>query len=349
MVVLLMATMAGLGLVYALRTAPARQKRHADLKSIFEVRQHRPADLPALGYLPFDTRIAAGIHVEDIRQSELGKKLLDGSRWPIANLALERIRLWTDLPADAVDHIAIGVSIPQDELPGLVLAVQTRRPYRESLRNKFGSLSAEKLYERPLFRFDLQPVGKGCLWCADDRTFVIMLRLDGVQRAHLDRLPIKAIPELNQFSDILQRLVKQRLPQQPAAWAVGDLGGLSDTADLIKLTPLGSKLSDVLGNVQTFAIAAQVQKDVVVNAAIEGTDARAAYVVEAYLANIDKNAVQSLKLFGLPPASVLAARCVSQGTTPGCDFLAIPTMLSRSWVIAQIRGDIDSLKQLTWK
>src|SRR5437764_9185 len=57
-----------------------------------------PAHLPALGYLPPETSLLAGLHVQELLASPAGKELADAPLGP-AGVRLASVRKWTGLPA----------------------------------------------------------------------------------------------------------------------------------------------------------------------------------------------------------------------------------------------------------
>jgi predicted Zn finger-like uncharacterized protein len=331
-VVGIMLASAAVGLFYALRTAPERQSRHPDPTKIFAVRDYRPADLPALGYLPFDTRIAAGIHVADLLRDPLGNKLLEKPRWQGFDWVLDRIAQWTDLTPEAIDHIAVGINAPGEELPGLAVVVQTRQPYRSSvLKNKYANRAPDYFYERPLFRIQVQ-IGDGYLWCADDRTLVMLVRFEGVQRADLDRIPFKAHAGMEGLPDELQTLITDRLPPQPVAWAVGELEEITERLQHLPIAPLAGKSLAMGTDVRSFALGVQLQKEAVLYGAFEGKDLTAAYAIQNAL---QRQPGAAIKVVGLPPAGVLATTCLGMSAGPG--LLTTPAFLTHTWVIVQAR------------
>lgn len=332
-----MSSMAAVGLAFMLWTAPQRQSRHANPIKIFASEPHQPAQLPGLGYLPFDSKIVAAIHVADLHKEKLGQQLLEKPRWQPLDWALERIKLWTDLPPDAIDHIVAAVHAPRDELPGVVLVVQTRRPYSVESLKRLHNSGPEKFYDRPLFRFDVQPLGSGRLWCANERTLVFMLRLDEVERSHLDRIPVRSQHGMEGLPDNLQRLINDRLPAQSVAWIVGDLGGLTANAAWLRLAPLPEKLTEFMYQVRTVAAGIRLQEDATIVAALEGADTNAAYTLQNTLEKFDG---KSLKVLGLPPLQLLAASSL------GMDPLMNATVFSQTWLLVQYRGDASAVREL---
>lgn len=336
-----MATMAVIGLIYALWTAPARQARHPDPIKYFEAKEYRPDNLPALGYLPFDSKIVATVQVAELQREKLGQQLLAEPRWQPLDWALERIKLWTDLTPDAIDHIAAGVQLPNDDFPCLVLVVQTRRPYSLSaLREKHSQTVAEKFYDRPLFRFNILPIGEGCLWCADARTLVFMLRPDAVEREHLDRIPLRPLEGVQALPEVLQRLIKEELPRQPTAWLVGDLRDLAAKVAWLKLTPLPDRVWDYLSKVKTTAVGVELRSDDVgVKIAIEGSDLGATYALQQLM---EKAGGKELRIFGPPPAAVVAATCLGHGAS---NAMMIPALFTPNKLLVQFRGDANRIRE----
>src|SRR5437899_3021283 len=75
-----MATMAALGLAFALTTTQLRRSHDrvgsADPQRAIPIRTVAPAELEGLGYLPPDTDIILGVHVAELLQEPAGRELL---------------------------------------------------------------------------------------------------------------------------------------------------------------------------------------------------------------------------------------------------------------------------------
>src|SRR5262245_42599162 len=102
LLILLMTTMAVVGLAFAWWTIADRRSRDPKEKTKVEVTA--PADLKLLGYVPGDADIILGVHVGELIEQPLGRDLLNGLRLPVGNVGFDFIEQWTGIPLDDIDH-----------------------------------------------------------------------------------------------------------------------------------------------------------------------------------------------------------------------------------------------------
>ncbi|MBM4070690.1 MAG: hypothetical protein FJ271_17310 [Planctomycetes bacterium] len=259
--VLLMGGMAVAALTLALGTLKSRKTRDPKVPAtIGATRALPPAELPALAYLPEDCNLVAGIHVADLLKSARGKRLLasprlngsdQGSNWQ----GLNCIEGWTGLQASAFDHVALGARIDGD-VPHLVAVLRTRQPYRlEELAGRFPG-KAFPHHKRPLFRIKLQPVGGGYLWCADERTLVLLLRPDAVKIEDMDRVPAFPRQADAALAPPLRKIVDEHL-RQADIWLAGDVQRPETLGNLLRFVPILSKPSPPMAQARSFAVSAR--------------------------------------------------------------------------------------------
>lgn len=250
---LLMGAMAAGALALALGTLQSRKTRDPKIPPIATgPRAFAPAELPALGYLPEGCNLVAGIHVTDLLNTPTGKRLLDPPRFEWVDKGLATIESWTGLQAGAFDHVAIGTKVSGD-VPQLVVALRTRQPYRlEELAKRFPG-KAFPHHKRPLFRLKFQPIGGGYLWCADERTLVLLLRPDAVKIEDMDQVPAFPRPPAEALSKALRLIVEEHV-RHAEAWLAGDLERAEPLADLLKLFPVLGKQAPPLARVRSFAV-----------------------------------------------------------------------------------------------
>ncbi len=298
----LMAGMALLGLALALATLKTRKDRHPKVPDIvLGPRTHAPAELPALGCLPEDCNLVAGVHLADLLQSPAGKKLLEPPRPFPVEKGLRFVERWTGMKLEALDHLVLGTALTGD-IPQLTVVARTRRPYR--LEDVARSFAAKPLphHKKPLFRIKLEPVGGGYLWCADDRTLVLVLRPDAVKIEDMDAIP--ALPRTgdNLLKCPLREVVESRL-RQSACWVAGHLdpNGLKgrDLAGFMALSGVLPKNdSRLLETVAAFALGTQAAEDITLVGALKGRDLNAARKCEDFLKELARPEFGPLKVVG---------------------------------------------------
>src|SRR4051812_43156120 len=173
----IMIVMAVVGLAFALWTQDFRRRN--DFKVTQEAPQivPSPAEWAALGYVPAKSNLLAGIQVTDVVSETPGNtKLLDPPRPAIVETLVKQLEKWTGLRLQGIDHVILAVSL-DDNLPQGTVALRTRQPYRhEELARTTQAARVKDLHGKPLYAFEVQLV-KGRLWCPDDQTIVLVLRI----------------------------------------------------------------------------------------------------------------------------------------------------------------------------
>lgn len=228
----IMAMMAVMGLSYALYSAKSRQERHPRPRIVPPpVAIARPADLPALGYVPRHAPIVAGVQVAALLQDPAGKALLEKPPRMLA-AALKLIES-PGVKLEEIDHVALTFR-SAGVLAELVVIVRTRLPYDlERVSRAVQPATASLFRKRPLFEYSAPLLGKTTLWGADEQTLVLagQLRLDGDApegniadaETRLQDIPETPQPGTEHLLPTVAQLMDERLPRQAMAWAVGDV------------------------------------------------------------------------------------------------------------------------------
>jgi hypothetical protein len=261
--VLLMAGMAVAALALALGTLKSRKTRDPRMPAATtSVRALPPAELPALSYLPEDCNVVAGIHVADIRHSAATKRLLEPPRPDWLDKGLAWIEGWTGLQVSDLDHVALGSKL-DGAVPQLVVALRTHQAYRlEEIARRFPG-KAFPHHKRPLFRIKLQPLGGGYLWCADERTLVLLLRPDAVKIEDMVRVPAHPRLANTALADPLRKNVEEHL-RQADVWLAGDLEKSTVLSDLLNFFPFLSKHAPPLAQARSFAVGVRDEGDLTI-------------------------------------------------------------------------------------
>jgi hypothetical protein len=168
-----------------------------------------PKLLAALGWLPADTTVIAGVHVAALSEKDRG-------RLPTA---LQEVMRLITFNAEDIDHFVVGVKA-EDAFPQrTTLVVRTRRPYdADAVRAGLHAESQGRLNGKPVYRFRTEirgPEKDADLWCADDRTLIVGL-FDG---RHLRAVPDR--PDgIDHLPAAVRELLETRVETAPV-WAVG--------------------------------------------------------------------------------------------------------------------------------
>lgn len=302
-----MIAIAIVGLVYALFTYSQRNKRHPPgPEAALKAKTYRPAELPALGFLPLDTNLVAAIHVAQLWENPEGKKLLE-TPWPGTLDWLRRgIDKWTGLPLEAVDHIALGTQI-KDRLPQLTMVVQTRGLYDPAMVAKKHA-TALQLHKKPLFPFKVDPVGEGLLWCPNNQTLVFVIRIDAVKIDDMATVPIRPWSRLEMFPEPLREAIQKRLPPDRELWTAGHFDNTDFVGALLALLPKGKVSGELISKVQTFALGLDFETEVTLQGALHATDAKSAEAMKTMLEQQDLPALKVIRLDEEPGWVALQAR-----------------------------------------
>lgn len=134
LVLAVMAGMAVLGLAFALWSQPFRRANDrrgpragtAPLAPL-TLRVLTPEELPALGYLPADSAVVAGVHLAELLEEPAGRELWQQLRSGPAGAVLNLLEGRAGLTAEKMDHLVLGLH-PAGGQPRLVTVVRTRRP-----------------------------------------------------------------------------------------------------------------------------------------------------------------------------------------------------------------------------
>ncbi len=222
----IMLTMAVISTGYALWTTKERQDRHPWMpKTLEPIALRRPLDLPALGYLPKDCKLVAGLHVAEMMQdAKTGKILLAEPRPTYFDWPLKQIKRTSGLTLDDVDHVVLGAA----DLKQLVMVVKTRNKISLEKIADARPMKSSKHEERPYYEFPVAPVGQAILWCVDDETLIYVMRLDEPKREHLSGLTTKARAVEDVLPGPLHDAVAQLLPKRGFAWSAGRLEQLGE-------------------------------------------------------------------------------------------------------------------------
>jgi hypothetical protein len=242
-----------------------------------------PADLPALGYLPDDTKAAIGIHLAEILADRANKPYIDELLLVASVLGLGDVEKWSGLALDDLDHVVVGWHA-KGKVFQATIVVRTRRPYNtEAISKALKISSTGDIDKKPVYSFDWDKDQRALCWCADSQTLVFVIAQAASQGATLKTTPPRAGSARLPAS--LRRLFMQRsIPAGSPLWIAGRPGDANALSKWLALTPLPLEFRAHLSGTQEFAIGVRLDSSVVVTAALHASDNGAARELEQFLA-----------------------------------------------------------------
>jgi hypothetical protein len=240
-----------------------------------------PARLAALGYLPPRIDVVCGVHVAELMATPAGQKLINEPlKFGNSDVRLADLARKTGLEASELDHFVVGMRL--DQPLSVVFVIRTLRPYdsvkvREALKARSlpGAAKGRSLYEAAF------PAGNlpALLWCADDRTLLI-----GLARESLEKARVPGEGTADSLAPEVRDLLTERIRPVAQLWLVGHATDWTASAASLLLARLPAEWQERLAPVRTFGIWAMVDdKSVTLNAAAQCDDAKATERLEKWL------------------------------------------------------------------
>ena len=250
-----MALMAVAGLTLALLTVDARRKNDYRVKKSTAPPPavEAPGELAGLGFLPQEVNIVAAMQVAELLRDPEGKKLLAEPRPGFFDLIFVAVQKWSALKAEDIDQIVVGTEL-KDKLPQLTAIVKTRKPYDPAaLAKALAPIEPTQHRGQALFRFAAQP-GECMLWCPEPRTLVLLFRLDALNVADLEAIPLSPRTGIDAVPSAVKNIVEQRISKQSLIWIAGDLSHVDALKELLPLVPISAGLAQFLTKVNAVGV-----------------------------------------------------------------------------------------------
>jgi len=278
-----MALMAVIGLTFALITVQDRRKN--DRKGVPPPpppvpQAVSPAELPALGYLPPDTQLAAGIHVAEARRTFAGSKFLSRFRFGNTTAGVADLERWTGLEPENIDHLVFGLKMDEKGAPRLVLVAQSRRPYDEAkVRKALHANRSSSIGQRTVWSFTPEKLTlDALLWCAGPQTLVI-----GLSKADIEAVPITPAAGPERLAAPLQAFLKERMGRGSQAWLAGHVERWEALQPWLAIM-LPAEDRATVASLRTFGFWLELDQGAVFHGAIRCVDEPAAEALEKKLA-----------------------------------------------------------------
>jgi hypothetical protein len=215
--------LAVLGAALLIFSGPLR-RRSSQLPAYTEptpaaARSLAPAQLEALGYLPPDTNVVAGVHLGELLQSADNRALLDQLKVGPLDLNPERIQKLTGLKREDIDYVVLDLRL--EEIPRITAIVRTRTRFDpDAVRTALRGVPSAKAERANRFSFKLdQPAIEAEAWLLPEQHLLIF----GLTRADIDAVPAEPSAGLKQLSPKLREMVQLRLDPDARIWAAGNI------------------------------------------------------------------------------------------------------------------------------
>jgi hypothetical protein len=310
-----MAIMAAAALLFAWSTIQDRRK-HDHLQTGRTEGMMRsivlaPIQLPALGFVPNQSTVIAGLQVAEALAQPSGREMLDALFGRDAESGSSNLERWTGLSLDEIDHLVLAMDTRRF-LPPSVLIVETRNPYDwEQLRRSLKASRSTTRGSRALFQFKLgdSPLD-ACLWPANDRCLVLSLAAED-----LDAVPASPNFEAKRFPAAVEMLLKERIPAGTQLWGIAHGVDMDLWLNSPLLPPLPPQLAAVLTLLETVGFWLQWDQDLTWNLDLGCGEAQQVSQLAAHLHDMGFEKNKRLKLFESRPSAERLANEISSSLT----------------------------------
>jgi len=319
-VLCVMLLMALIGGSYALWTVKLRRSRDPWMpKKLEPIAFRRPLELAGLGHLPKNCQIVAGLHIGEMVNDDIGKKLLAEPRPGQLDWVLKQITRTTALTLEEIDHVVLGLAFDAN-FPQLVMVVKARS---EISLEKLADMKPRKYsqhLQEPLYEFSLKPAGEAMLWIVDKETIVCVIRIDGVGTNNLSGLSVKARPVDEVLPAALRTTMTDRLPKHNFLWAAGQLDQLGVAKDFLPMLLAGKADLSTLKDMKAFAIGIAPVEGLTLTGNFRMNDAKGTAKFKSMLDDAKVTGATSQKVEATPPE------------------------VAEQWVTWQVRGDVATVR-----
>jgi hypothetical protein len=233
----------------------ARTPRPAEPEAAPPVRAVPPADLAALGYLPDDTDLIMAVHVAELLEDPVGRKLADHLGSDAINAT--SIESWSGLKLAEMDHAVLGFTLDNNLLTHFVIVVRTRRPLdQEKVRETLKVHDARPLHGRTVYPFVMKTTLPFIshvdvnAWFADDHTLVVAKTFDD-GKGH--QVPTTARTGSDHLRPALRQLLRERVGASAQVWLAGHPPPWNKMSPLLQGV-LERKENEAVAKVRTFGL-----------------------------------------------------------------------------------------------
>ena len=266
MVVGLMLFMAGGGLVFMLMTQqqrraydtnrpprrPGKQRSVPEEENVSPVLSVAPDKLAALGYLPPGVNFLIAARIPELLATPLGAQLLhEPLKFGELQLRLENLSEWVGFRTEQIDHFVFAARIDESVPPPFCVVFRTAQPFdEEELRQRLKGTRVPSPSKKTLYSFRVPQLDvKVNAWLADERTVVLSLFADQLERLHS-----QPTEDLQQLPQELRTVLKQRRESAAPVWTAGHSRDWSKTWAALFLSRMKKDDLAKIRSLRTFGV-----------------------------------------------------------------------------------------------
>lgn len=260
-----------------------KRPRQLDVPDDERVSPIAPLDMETVKYLPADVDAVAGLHMTALLQDKEARQFLQREipllKGSVEKKLLKRLEELTGIPAEGIDHLAIGARLSDQSL---TMALRTRTSYDadkviKNLRAEIDTKGKQHTIYR--FRQELLPThSRGLVNCLDERILLLTWegKKDDIRGEKADEVALR--PEL-------LALLKERLKPIGPVWMAATLDpkvsqGLNLMLGVGGIPEAQRKL---LTRVRSFVLWLTLEQPVTVRAVLQASETSAAMEIGQYL------------------------------------------------------------------
>lgn len=330
-----MATMAVIGLAFALWTVQARRSQDFQSKATspeLVIRPVPPVELAGLGYLPPGTNLVAAVHVAEALRTPAGRAFLERSALAGTDFHMADLEKNVGIRRTDIDHVVFGVRLVDRQFPRVVLIVRTRQPYdADKVRAGLKAGRRIDVGKKEVYQFNLEkPRLSAFLWCAGPTTLVV-----GISDKDIEAVPTSPAGGVEQLAEPLQVFLKERLNVGTQAWVAGHAQNW-DTVRLLATPFLTEDNQKLIARVETFGFWLRLDEKVEVRGAVRCTDAASAQSLEQALTLALSKENRYLNVLGSSPDAAKVAEELAK---------SLLVKQAENWVTLEAAASAETVKK----
>jgi hypothetical protein len=190
---------------------------------------------------------------------------------------------WLGFRLEDIDHLVFAARIDDAVIPPFYVVFRTVQPYDdEQLRQRLQATRVASPSKKTLYAFHPRRADLSlCAWFADDRTVVLALFAD-----QLERLPRQPVEDLQQLPEEVRTVLRERREPAAPVWIAGHSRDWSKTSAVKHLGWMKKENRTKLMSINTFGIWFVPNKSLVIKGAFACKDEKGARDLEDYFRSL---------------------------------------------------------------